>query len=269
MSTEKTDQQGINGAAHQRTITSLHTSKRGKVSNKWSSYLSYYDKLFDQIKDDPIKLFEIGVQNGGSLETWSNYFLNAKAIIGCDVDEKCSQLSFEDPRISVIIGNANSQPVYQSLVQKGPFDVIIDDGSHLSEDILVSFLNLFPMLIPGGLYVVEDTHAVYQRAATGIHNKRNVFGFFKELTDVVNYQFWHHEQSIENLLAQYFTVPIPNFLNQGWIESIEFRNSIVTTRKSHSSNLNSLGSINITGDVADVDPEPLRVKNALLKQNLK
>ena len=105
-----------------RTINELHRAKSGKVSNKWSSYLSYYDQLFAPIKDEPLKLFEIGIQNGGSLETWGSYFKNAVSIIGCDINEKCKNLTFTDPRISVIVGNANTQPIFETLLQKGPFE---------------------------------------------------------------------------------------------------------------------------------------------------
>ena len=41
--------------------------------------------------------------------------------------------------------------------QIGRPSIIIDDGSHKSDDITTSFKYLFPKLKNGGLYVVEDT----------------------------------------------------------------------------------------------------------------
>jgi len=247
----------------QRSVTGLHNSRLGKVSNKWTSYLAYYDKLFDFIKDNSISLLEIGVQNGGSLETWGKYFPNANLILGCDIDDRCGRLQFEDPRIRIIIGNANSDMVFKEVLSCGPFDVIIDDGSHLSEDILVSFLNYFPLIKPGGIYVVEDTHAIYQRTSTNIHNKNTTFGFFKDLTDVINYQFWFKDQRIDNLFKPYLSTSIPTWLSEGWVESIEFRNSIITIKKSMHADHNKLGQMTITGNIAEVDSEPLRVKGLL------
>ncbi len=246
-----------------RTIADLHARKTGKVSNKWSSYLTYYDQLFAGLKDAPIKLLEIGVQNGGSLETWARYFEKAALILGCDVDEKCRNLRYEDPRIGVMVGDANSQAIFGALQQSAPFDVIIDDGSHQSEDILISFLNYFPLVQPGGIYVVEDTHAIYQRSSTRIHNKLTALGFFKDLTDVVNFQFWQRDLSIEALLGPYLKVPVPHFLNEGWVDAVEFRNSVITIRKAAVPGHQKVGYMHIVGDTADVDAEPLRVRQLI------
>ena len=43
----------------------------------------------------------------------------------------------------------------------GPFDLIIDDGSHVNAHVITTFEVLFPLLKTGGLYVVEDTQTSY------------------------------------------------------------------------------------------------------------
>jgi hypothetical protein len=63
-----------------------------KMSDKWTLYINEWDRIFTPYRDLPINLFEIGIQNGGSLEIWAKYFTNAKSIIGCDIDEKCREL---------------------------------------------------------------------------------------------------------------------------------------------------------------------------------
>ena len=46
--------------------------------------------------------------------------------------------------------------------QYGPFDLIIDDGSHVNAHILASFNALFgDYLKPGGFYVIEDLDTAY------------------------------------------------------------------------------------------------------------
>ena len=96
-----------------RSIDALHRSKTGKVSDKWASYLTYYDALFAPLREAPISMLEIGIQNGGSLETWASYFTQARQFIGCDIDPRCEALRYEDPRVSVVVGDANSAPAYQ------------------------------------------------------------------------------------------------------------------------------------------------------------
>ena len=38
----------------------------------------------------------------------------------------------------------------------GPLDLVIDDASHFYGPTLASFETLFPLLTPGGLYIIED-----------------------------------------------------------------------------------------------------------------
>jgi hypothetical protein len=177
-------------------------------------------------------------------------------------------LKFEDPRINIVVGDVNSEKIYQQLSSRAMFDIVIDDGSHRSEDILLSFLNYFPMVVPGGLYVVEDTHAVYHRPETGISAKRNVLGFFKDLTDVVNFQFWRRESTIEHLLQPYIAASLPAWLSGGWVEALEFRNSLVAIRKSKTAGHEKLGEMTVTGEIAEVDEEPLRVRKLLAAARL-
>lgn len=74
----------------------IHKAKTGKVSDKWESYLRHYDSLFAMYRDQNISLLEIGIQNGGSLDTYCEYFKNAKILIGCDINVNCSKLNYEE-----------------------------------------------------------------------------------------------------------------------------------------------------------------------------
>jgi hypothetical protein len=240
---------------NQITINQLHREKTGKVSDKWASYLTYYDALFKPLCHQPISLLEIGVQNGGSLETWSSYFTRAKLIIGCDIDQKCGTLLFTDPRIHIVVGDANEGPAFQAIrAISSDFDIVIDDGSHRSMDILNSFVNYFPMLKPGGVYVVEDTHTLYKGAfGGGLLNDFAAYAFFKKLVDVVNFEFWREDCAISIYFSTFFPQgATPDFILEGWIESISFRNSIVTITKALSPNHNKLGERILVGDFAPV-----------------
>lgn len=243
-------------------IQKIHAAKTGKVSDKWSSYLVYYDQLFSSILNNKINLLEIGVQNGGSLETWAEYFSNGENFIGCDINTKCADLKYSDERIKVIIGNINSKDVVQSIKNLNiSFDIIIDDGSHLSPDIISSFILYFPLLKPGGIYIVEDAHTLYlKNFSGGLYNENSAQKFFYKLVDIINYQFWKNSYQMESILQNWFKQnQIPKFIQQGWIESISFRNSIITIQKSETPNHNKLGYRNVSGKEAIVDQVPLQL----------
>jgi hypothetical protein len=239
------------------SIEWLHRTKSGKASDKWASYLPYYDLLFGPLRDIAIDMLEIGVQNGGSLDTWSQYFHNGRNFIGCDIDTDCAQLRYDDPRISIVVGDANAAPAFQTIKNICPeFDIIIDDGSHKSIDIMNSFVNYFPLVKPGGIYVVEDTHTLYStQFGGGILNEYSAYAFFKRLIDVTNFQFWRDDLTIKPYFSTFFPEgDIPSFITDGWVDSIDFRNSIITITKSHQASHEKLGERVIVGTSAQVQP---------------
>lgn len=245
------------------SIEEIHNEKTGKVSDKWSSYLPLYDEFFKEFRTKRISLLEIGVQNGGSLETWMTYFINAFAIVGCDIDKKCMNLQYEDKRVYVVVGDVNNIDTTTNILKiSSNFDLIIDDGSHMSNDILNSFLIYFPFIRPGGLYVIEDAHTLYMNGAGGgVLNEISAYYFFKKLVDVISIQFWGNELSIDVYFRTFFPVGLmPLFIKEGWIESIEFRNSMIIIRKSLDATHEKLGSRLITGNIAQVNNEVLKIR---------
>ncbi len=239
----------------ERSVNLIHRKKNGKVSDKWASYLTFYDDLLANKKDQPVKMLEIGIQNGGSLETWSKYFVNADIIIGCDIDKNCEKLIYDDPRIKVVIGDACKSDAFKAIVGLAPsLDLIIDDGSHVSNDVINAFISYFPLLAPGGVYVVEDAHCLYlDDFGGGLTNEFGAYAFFKKLLDVVSYKFWQDQLKINTHFRTFFNLnSTPTFITEGWIESIEFRNSLITIRKSGAPGHEKLGERLITGNVAAV-----------------
>jgi len=238
-----------------QSIDTVHRIKTGKTSDKWASYLTYYDELFGPLRHQPVSLLEIGVQNGGSQETWAEYFKEAQLFVGCDIDPKCAELRYADPRIHIVVGDANAAPAFQKIAALSTrFDIVIDDGSHTSNDILRSFINYFPLLKPGGTFVIEDSCCLYMDGyGGGLLNEQNAYAFFKRLIDVVNFQFWRNDLSINNYLRTHFDLrSTPPFILDGWVNSIEFRNSIITVKKALTPTHDKLGERIIAGTDARV-----------------
>jgi hypothetical protein len=230
----------------------IHKAKTGKVSDKWESYLRHYDGLFAVYRDLDVSLLEIGIQNGGSLDTYFEYFKNAKILIGCDINTNCNKLQYQNDKVKVVVGDANSDVTFKEIQQlESNFNIVIDDGSHVSMDIINSFIRYFPMVSPGGVYVIEDTHTLYSRNfGGGILNEFSAYNFFKKLIDVVNFQWWSDHLKMEDYLSTFFLRGIPDFIHQGWIESIEFKNSVITVKKSRQAGHDKLGPRIIRGTEA-------------------
>ena len=117
-------------------------------------YALPYARFFPDKQDEAVRLVEIGVRTGDSLRAWREYFPNG-SIMGIDINPDCKAV--EQPGISVFIGDQSDKKFLRHFCEtQGPFDIIIDDGSHEPADQQVSFAAIWPHVNPGGLYVIED-----------------------------------------------------------------------------------------------------------------
>jgi hypothetical protein len=234
------------------SLEQLYADHQGKVSDRWSLYLSEYDRLFSAYRDRPIRMLEVGIQNGGSLEIWSKFFPNAERIVGCDINPACAMLEFEDSRVTVVVGDANTEEDKQKILgHSSSFDLIIDDGSHQSDDIVRLFANYFPHLNDDGIYVVEDLHCSYwQQFQGGVFYPYSSIAFFKRLADVVNHEHWGNDKARQAILQTFASEYGADFDDEllGHIHSIEFINSICVIRKMRPT-ANVLGRRVIAGSI--------------------
>ncbi len=146
---------------HLRDLGTKHnTDKVGVHTFNYRSFLDIYERHFDHLKNEPITIVELGILNGSSLRVWKDYFSNGN-VIGVDIDP--SRKVHEQDGIEVYIGSQDSSDLLKEIHskhQKG-FDIVIDDASHINELTLRSFDLYFPLVKPGGYYVIEDTHCTY------------------------------------------------------------------------------------------------------------
>lgn len=232
------------------TLQELYFSHKGYSSDKWNIYLDVYDRVFESFKNYPVRLLEIGVQNGGSLDIWGKFFDQAKIIVGCDINEKCNTLEYLHKPIKVIIGDINDLRTLKSIKSESTsYDIIIDDGSHTSSDIVTSFWRLFPLLELGGIYVIEDLHCSYWKEFEGgLHTPLSSMNFFKLLPDILNFEHWGTKQvrtdHVSHFLDNHCHDP-EALLSE--IHSIEFINSMCIIKKRPSSS-NLLGVRHVVGN---------------------
>jgi hypothetical protein len=159
--------------------------------NKWTHYFPIYERHFSHLKQQPIKFLEIGCGQGGSLQMWKRWLGPRAMIIGIDRRSACR--GFEEDQIHIRIGN-QSDPAFLSEVVKefGPFDAILDDGSHIMSDVSASFDALYPTMSDCGIYMVEDMHTAYwDEFGGGLKREGSFVERAKSLIDHLNAETSH------------------------------------------------------------------------------
>lgn len=131
--------------------------------HKWRHYLPIYESALAKFKGAPIRMLEIGVSRGGSLEMWRRFLPPNSVIVGLDIDPGAAGFDQPDRDIHVRVGDQCDVGFLRRVIDEfGPFDVILDDGGHTNSQMVDSFRCLFPEgLAGGGVYIVEDVHAAY------------------------------------------------------------------------------------------------------------
>lgn len=148
------------------------------------SYTSRYEIYLEQYRDVEFNLLEIGVYNGSSIKMWKEYFPKAN-IVALDIDPKCKQ--YEEDRITIHIGDQTDVNFLNDVFnQYGHFEIILDDGGHSWKQQIISFETLFPLLTPGGMYLVEDLHTSYKPQSVWDDYHITGVDYFKNLVDAIN-----------------------------------------------------------------------------------
>jgi hypothetical protein len=124
---------------------------------KHISYLAEYERFLSPIRYQPIRLLELGVRFGASMQMWRDYLPRA-TIVGIDLDN-CPEAFPNDDRVRFLHGGQDDPAILDEALRRagGPFDLIIDDCAHIGHIAARSFAHLFPKsLRSGGMYVIED-----------------------------------------------------------------------------------------------------------------
>jgi len=130
------------------------------------AYAPVYDSHFAKQRNDEIKFLEIGVGGGESIRSWLEYFPNAK-IFGVDITHDTNPWntpgSSPDPRYTFCQGDQSSEVFWQCFAATygSGWDIIIDDGGHCSNQVVTTYKMMWPHVISGGRYCIEDLGVAY------------------------------------------------------------------------------------------------------------
>ena len=132
------------------------------------TYTPIYDKLLNEFRYKYEVVLEIGIGHkklmkpltttsyklGASLRMWKEYFSNAE-IFGADI---IKSILFKEERITTFYLDQSNIKSHENLIINinKNIDLIIDDGSHQEEHIINSFSNLWKIIKPNGMYIIED-----------------------------------------------------------------------------------------------------------------
>ncbi|CAN5371212.1 N/A [soil metagenome] len=159
---------------------------QGRRVDKWMHYFEIYHRHFARFRDSEVTIVEFGVNQGGSLQLWREYFGPKARIIGIDIDEQCRQ--FAEPGIEIMIGDQEDRDFLREVVAAaGSIDLLIEDGGHTMGQQIATFEVVYPAMAEDGCYLVEDLHTSYWPKYGGGYRKPGTFiEYAKDLSDQLN-----------------------------------------------------------------------------------
>lgn len=140
---------------HQSDKGGRHLTYGGGGCHATHEYTPVYYDLLSAQRDIVHSVLEIGVNRGCGLRMWEEFFPNAR-ITGLDIDPATL---FTSGRIQCFQADQNDPHSLRNALQNAqahPFDLIVDDGSHLMHHQVTSMVTLLPYLTDIGVYVIED-----------------------------------------------------------------------------------------------------------------
>ena len=159
---------------------------------------------------------------------WKDYFGAECQVIGLDINPECKQ--HEAKGIEIFIGSQDDADVLDEIHAKYPvIDIVIDDGSHMSSQMIASFELLYPRLAENGVYLVEDTCCCYWDEYGGGLKRDNTFiEYAKNKIDEMQASA-NLTQVREVTRSGPNTLPVTDFMRT--TDSVSFYDSIIVFTK--------------------------------------
>jgi hypothetical protein len=179
--------------------------------------LAEYETRFANLRSEPVTMLELGVDRGGSLRFWSDFFdAPGTTIVGIDLQPP--SIAFAQNVHVYRCNQADKQALHRIAESHGPFDLIIDDASHRTKETKVSFSALWPHLTVGGTYVIEDWAVGYWpvRWRSVLRHGRRYRGMVHVITNIVERAPSLRIDALDVVLAQHKAMAFFRKGEQGW-----------------------------------------------------
>jgi cephalosporin hydroxylase len=129
--------------------------------NTVHSYLNLYESLLKNKKNSCKNVIEVGIQWGGSIKLWHDYFPNA-TIYGCDIYDESNiwdKIKNND-RIKLFNSTNAYDPLFINKIKDIRFDFALDDGPHTLES-MIKFIELYlPLMEEDGILIIENVQDI-------------------------------------------------------------------------------------------------------------
>jgi hypothetical protein len=128
--------------------------------NTTHSYLDLYERLLVSKKETAKNVLEVGIDKGGSIKLWSDYFKNA-TVYGLDIIDVRTMWEGIKNNDKIILYTStdayNTDFFVKTFLNKGiKCDLMLDDGPHTLE-IMKQFINLYSQIMTDdGILIIED-----------------------------------------------------------------------------------------------------------------
>ena len=127
-------------------------------------YTDLYAMLFDPLREVVENITEVGVLYGHSVPMWLDYFPRATVHA---IDRSASALTAAREflnasghtlrRVRLLLGSSKDPKALERFgIAHGTMDIVIDDGDHSPAGQERTLLTLWPIVKPGGYYIIED-----------------------------------------------------------------------------------------------------------------
>jgi 23S rRNA U2552 (ribose-2'-O)-methylase RlmE/FtsJ len=161
-------QETVSGNLPNPLRTYFDSVTKGKGIWKWLHYFDIYQRHFQKFVGKEVRVVEVGIYSGGSLDMWKTYFGPKCMVYGVDIEEACK--AYEDERTKVFVGDQADRSFWRHFREQVPHvDILIDDGGHLVEQQIVTLEEMLPHLQSGGVYLCEDVQGTHNRFASYVN----------------------------------------------------------------------------------------------------
>ena len=138
-----------------------------------------FAELLRKYKDKQINLLEIGVNQGGAISCYLDYFSKG-TMFGIDIADRIEyglHPDLKSKRFNFYLGSFDNPTIIEK-ISTNEFDIIIEDGSHQLDHQKRSIETYLPFLKKDGIMIIED-----------IANPDHDYAYLGQFVDLTKYTF--------------------------------------------------------------------------------